>query len=98
MPSWDPDAIDDLMRIVEYIAEDDPATAWRVHDEIYGRAAVLDDQPLIGRKGETPGTREFVLTGTPFILVYDPEPSPVVWRVLHGAQKWPQEKQEAVNG
>ena len=56
MPSWDPDAIDDLMRIVEYIAEDDPVTAWRVHDEIYGRAAVLDDQPLIGRKGETPGT------------------------------------------
>ena len=48
-----------------------------------------DEQPLIGRKGEAPGTREFVLSGTPFIQVYDPEPPPVIWRVLHGAQKWP---------
>ena len=43
------------------------------------------------RKGREKGTREWVLTGTPDIVVYvhssagDIE----VWRVLHGAQQWP---------
>jgi toxin ParE1/3/4 len=37
-----------------------------------------------------PGTRELVVTGTPFIVVYRVEAATVViLRVLHGAQRWP---------
>ncbi len=91
MPIWDPDALNDLMEVVDYIARDDPVAAWRVHDEIYDRADVLDEQPKIGRPGLVHGTREFVLSGTPFILIYRSDPVVIV-RVLHGAQQWPPDR------
>jgi toxin ParE1/3/4 len=46
--------------------------------------------PNIGRPGRVPGTRELVVSGTPFVTVYRVE-SNVLWvlRVLHGARRWP---------
>ncbi len=64
-------------------------TAYEVADKIFTRANILDEHPDIGRKGKVKGTREFVLTGLPFILVYKPSTPTYVWRVLHGAQQWP---------
>jgi toxin ParE1/3/4 len=50
----------------------------------------LDQMPERGRPGELAGTRELVLAGTPYILVYEIEASIVqILRVRHAAQDWP---------
>ena len=91
MPSWEEEAGADLQRNIERYAQDDPFTAWRVYQEVLERAEILDDQPRLGRPGRVAGTREFVVTGTPFILVYQAQDGGVrILRVLHGTRRWPE--------
>jgi toxin ParE1/3/4 len=46
--------------------------------------------PESGRAGRVAGTRELVVSGTPFIVIYRVKPSAVVIiRVLHAARRWP---------
>jgi plasmid stabilization system protein ParE len=70
VPVWLAQAEDDLIRNIEHYAEDDPLAAWQIYEQVIERAEILDAQPGIGRTGRVRGTREFVLAGTPFILVY----------------------------
>ncbi len=38
-----------------------------------------------------PGTRELVVTGTPYVIAYRVEAhAVVVLRVMHGARRWPE--------
>ena len=93
MPIWEKGARIDLQRNIERYAQDDPLTAWRVNQEVLERAEILDDQPGIGRPGRVRGTREFVVTGTPFILVYRIQNAQVeILRVLHSHQQWPPDR------
>ncbi len=91
---WKPNATAELVEsVVDYANRHDPLTAWRVFDEVQARAEILDDQPGIGRPGRVRGTREFVVTGTPFILVYRIQNAQVeILRVLHGHQQWPPDR------
>ena len=46
----------------------------------------------MGRVGRVPDTREFVITDTPYIAAYQiVEDTLVILRVLHGAQRWPEQ-------
>ncbi|CLR06874.1 Uncharacterised protein [Mycobacterium tuberculosis] len=46
----------------------------------------------MGRSGEIKGTREFVVTGTPYIVAYRVTEKQVeVLFVQHGAREWPDE-------
>lgn len=50
----------------------------------------LDRQPRMGRLGKLEGTRELVVPGTPFIVVYRVANGVVeILRIIHGAQHWP---------
>jgi toxin ParE1/3/4 len=88
---WKPAATAELVEyVVDYANRYDPSTAYRVFDEVRARAEILDEQPGIGRPGRVRGTREFVVSGTPFILVYRAEGTRVeILRVLHGRRQWP---------
>ncbi len=60
---------------------------WDKIDERVGRLA---EQTEIGRPGRVKGTRELVITRTPYIVVYRLDDGVVhIERVLHGAQRWP---------
>ncbi|MCK4709143.1 MAG: type II toxin-antitoxin system RelE/ParE family toxin [Gammaproteobacteria bacterium] len=92
MPTWSQSAELDLQRNIENYAKEDLVTAWRIYDEVIKRSEILDDQPEIGKRGRMAGTRELVLTGTPFILVYRGNKAPVdIINVLHSHQDWPVE-------
>lgn len=85
-----PDAQRDLRAIAAHIQRDKPRTARRVVAGITERLKSLLAFPERGRQGRVDGTREAVLTGTPFIAVYRTTASAVeILRVLHGAQQWP---------
>jgi len=87
---WLPAAEDNLEDQLSYIAERNPSAAIEVGDAIDVAVARLVDFPEIARPGRVRGTRELVVAGTPYIVVYRVEPAAVViLRVLHGGQNWP---------
>jgi toxin ParE1/3/4 len=88
---WLPDAEQGLAAQLEWVAEHNPWAALDMGDAIHAAIARLADYPAIARPGRVAGTRELVVVGTPYIVVYRVEPSAVViLRVLHGAQRWSQ--------
>ncbi len=88
---WSPTAISDLESIRSYIAKDNPAAARKISGKIIEAVHRLNGFPLSGRAGRVPQTRELIIAGTPYIVVYIDEPHEIlIAAVLHGRQKWPQ--------
>ena len=75
----------------EYIARDDPDAAARIVDRIATSIERLATHPALGRTGRVPGTRELMLSGTPYVVPYRVRDETVeILRVFHGARKWPE--------
>ena len=90
---WTKPANDDFLGIVAWIAANNPAAASRVGQRILDAVQHLEDFPLLGRPGRSPGTRELMISRLPYLVVYsvdaaDPQ-TVVILRVLHGARLWP---------
>ena len=80
----------DLDELAAYIAEDNEKAALYIEERILKDASLLSRFPLSGRAGRVSGTRERVVSRTPYILVYKIASGIVrVLRVYHGARKWP---------
>ncbi|MDR3721600.1 MAG: type II toxin-antitoxin system RelE/ParE family toxin [Candidatus Acidoferrales bacterium] len=87
---WHPLAHADLTELVTYIAEDSPDAAYRILDEVRRQTGMLASHADIGRLGRVGGTRELVITGTPYIAAYRVSRNLVtILRLLHGARRWP---------
>ncbi|HFE6540624.1 TPA: type II toxin-antitoxin system RelE/ParE family toxin [Salmonella enterica subsp. enterica serovar Newport] len=86
---WRKIALNDLLKIVDYIASDNPDAAQVLHDEIKQKVLALSENPLMYRPGRTPNTREMVVRKH-YVVVYEFDEKKVnVLRVLHTAQLWP---------
>jgi len=86
---WHPTARQDLLTIIEYIAEENPDAAQRLKDDIEAKAALLPEHPQLYRTGRVEGTREMVVRLN-YIAVYMVDSEAVtILRILHGAQQWP---------
>lgn len=89
MPIWKQTAIADRKAITTYIAKDSPRAAIEFGDMLMEKAALLDQQPAMGRVGRVKGTRELVAHAN-YILIYRIVGKVVeVLRVKHAAQQWP---------
>lgn len=87
---WHKLARRDLRHVHAYIARDNPKAAAGVARRIRSAIERLPDNPALGRPGRVLGTRELVVTGTPYLVPYTiSNEAIVVLRVLHGAQQWP---------
>ncbi len=87
---WLRAALGNLQQEAEYIAQEDPAAALRVVGRIGDAVRYLEDHPSMGRAGRVPGTRELVVSGTPYIVPYRVRGQDVeILRVFHTARKWP---------
>ena len=87
---WSSVAIADRDAVFDYIAADSSNAAARIDERILNRTDLLVDFPKIGRSGRLPGTRELVIPGTPYLIVYRVTPELIlILRILHGAQHWP---------
>jgi toxin ParE1/3/4 len=73
---------------IEYIREHNAPAAERLADKIGTAVSRLADHPRRGRPGSVTGTRELVVPGTAYIVVYTVGRDYVrIHRVLHGAQR-----------
>lgn len=87
---WLRTALANLDAEAGYIARDDPAVAARTVERIEEVVAHLAHHPEMGRVGRVAGTRELVISNTPYIVPYRVRGNTVqVLRVLHAARKWP---------
>ena len=74
----------------EYIAKNNPPAAERVVTAIVESTERLRKYPAIGRPGRVLGTRELVVSGTPYIVPYRVRGDVVeIVRVFHAARNWP---------
>jgi len=91
-PVWSPEAIDDLVALRAYIADDDNAAAQRIALRIIDTVEkLLSENADIGRPGRVPGARELVIAKTPFIVPYRLQGEVLqILRVLRGARRWPE--------
>ncbi len=88
--SWTVGAEANLLDAIEFIARDNPNAAYRVAAEIRSKVELLAWSPGIGKSGRVHGTRELVVSDTPYIIVYRVVEDVVqILRVLHTARKWP---------
>ena len=82
--------MDDLDNIAGYISQDNPEAARRVVSRLWTAVKTLAEQPEMGRPGRVHGTRELVVSDTPFVVPYRVAGSDIeILRVLHGARDWP---------
>ena len=87
---WLPAANDNRFEQLDYIAQDNPLAAIGQDEEIERQVNMLLQQPKMGRIGRLKGTRELVISRTPFIVVYRLQTHRIeVIRLLHSSQQWP---------
>lgn len=80
----------DIDRVWDYIAEDNPAAADGVLAKIEAAFERLASFPDQGHPGRRERTRELVIAGTPYIIVYRRAGADTdILAVIHGARKWP---------
>jgi len=87
---WTAPAKAQLAGLHTYISQDNPGAADGQLELIADAARNLANFPEIGREGRRQGTRELVIGGTPYIVVYRIRLASVrVLAVMHGARRWP---------
>lgn len=87
---WSWFALADRDEIFNYIEADNPRAATAM-DELIGRQIErLAEFPESGRIGRVDGTRELVISRTPYLVAYRIVGGAVlILRILHGSRQWP---------
>jgi toxin ParE1/3/4 len=90
---WTRKASGHLRAAYDYWArERSEAAADEMLERIFGAVEILPRFPDAGRPGRIAGTRELVISPTPFIAAYRIRRSKVeILSLLHGARKWPEQ-------
>jgi toxin ParE1/3/4 len=88
---WLPKAIANRDSQIDFIAKDNPLAAISQGNEIEQQVqALVGNPPMSGRPGRKSGTRELVISKTPFVAVFRANGQTVeVLRLLHSSQQWP---------
>jgi len=88
---WTPLAVSHLRAAFEYLVAENPGAATKIIQRILSATEVLSQRPNIGRVGRVEGTRELVITKTPYIVAYRVRGGHVeILAVLHMARRWPE--------
>ena len=87
---WSVWARADRDAIFDYIDAHNPRAAVAVDKRISDRVRVLQRLPRSGRPGRVAGTRELIITRTPYIVAYRIIGDTVrILRVSHSSRQWP---------
>jgi addiction module RelE/StbE family toxin len=89
---WTEQAARQVGQAYDYIAlSNSEGVAAEIAMQIVTGVQQLIRFPMSGRLGRVPGTRELVISSTPFIAAYTIQPDRIViLAIYHGAQRWPE--------
>ena len=86
---WLPKAIKNRHNLIDHVAEENLRAAIEHDERIDKQIEQLLANPEIGRTGRRKGTRELVISRTPFVVVYRIKAKRImIVRVLHTSQAW----------
>lgn len=72
-----------------YIAADNPKAAAKVAERLESVVERLATHPPMGRPGRRPGTRELVVSGVPYVVIYRVGESEIeILRIYHTSRNW----------
>ncbi len=87
---WTRRALREQDEAFEWIVTENPKAAGEVIDRMRAATRLLADNPGMGRPGRIAGTRDLVITRTPYVVVYRIGPEQVdILAVFHHARDWP---------
>jgi len=87
---WLPKALANRDAQIAYIAQDNPLAAITQGDLIKTQVDQLIEQPGLGRIGRKRGTRELVISKTPFVVIFRVKAKRIeIIRLLHSSQQYP---------
>ena len=87
---WSARAIRHLIAIREFIEKDSEQNAAAMAERILDAIEILATQPQMGRPGRQTGTRELVISGTPYIVPYRVRRERLeLLAVFDGRRQWP---------
>lgn len=87
---WSPSAYRNLREIHAFIALDNLPAADVLVERVEDAVLMLAQHPEAGRVGRVSGTRELIVPGTSYIVVYGARSSRVeILSVLQAARNWP---------
>lgn len=88
---WLRQALRNLEQVQEYLADYNLEASRETIKKIQSAVSQLADYPLMGREGRVAGTRELVISQTPYIIIYRVKRDAVeILRVLHTAKRYPE--------
>jgi toxin ParE1/3/4 len=90
---WTDSAAANWEQAFYFIAEDNVTAALAIAETILDMTEMLAVHPHAGRPGRIAGTRELVITDSPFILAYGIDSAEdVIWvyAIYHGRRRWPE--------
>ncbi len=88
--TWTAPAVRDLSAARTYVASDSPSAAARQMEQVFPAVETLLRLPESGRPSRRPGTRELIVSRTPFVIPYRVRGEVIeALRVLHGRRRWP---------
>ncbi len=87
---WLRKALKSLEQAYDYIAEEDADAAIGAVLKIQVATEQLAEFPEMGRAGRVEGTRELVISNSPYIVIYRVKGKTVeILRVLHSSKRYP---------
>lgn len=90
---WTRAAIRDLTQIREYIARENPGAAREIALKIVDATERIIQFPEVGRIGRVKGTRESIVPGTPYLIIYRMKKKAIHFiSVRDGRTDWPKGK------
>lgn len=88
---WSAASVRHLKAIVEYIQPESPAGATTIRQRILKTAWMAGQMPYSGRVGRVEDTREAVVPGSPYIVVYQISAQAVeIIGIWHASRLWPE--------
>jgi toxin ParE1/3/4 len=86
---WTSAAANDLENISDYLHEQHRQIAQPTVRRLYAEILELSRFPSRGRLGREPGTRELIVSGLPYVIIFRTTVQAVeILRIYHGSQNW----------
>lgn len=86
---WSERAAMDVEAALEHETAYGRHAARRFYDKIVSTARALTMNPEAGRTDRMPGTREFAVRGSPYLIIYRLSgPRIEILRLLHASRRW----------
>ncbi len=87
---WLHKALRSLEQAHDFLARENPEAAIQLVLKIRVATEKLANFPTMGRPGRVEGTKELVILGSPYLVIYRVKGQRVeILRVLHGSRKYP---------